>query len=136
MANNVWNPATWLVAAIAALAFAVNVTPANSESTTSADRGGAAAPAAAAFREGHKLHEMVGDFRSVSGRIVFVPQSRELASDGGPGGGLVCLENLLLQRVAATMKEQGSLDDWLISGDVTEFQEQNFVFLRTARRSE
>lgn len=135
MAKNVRNPATWVVAAIAAVAFAVNVTPANSESNADPDRSDVI-PGAAAYREGHKLHEVVGDFRSVGGRIVFVTQSREVTTSPGVGGGLVCLENLLLQRVAAAMKEQGSLDDWLVSGEVTEFQELNFVYLRTARRSE
>lgn len=48
---------------------------------------------------------------------------------------IVLTENLMLQRIAEAIRENPSDDLWVISGEITEFFEENRLIIRTAQRS-
>jgi hypothetical protein len=54
---------------------------------------------------------------------------------GKPTGQMLISENLMLQRIVEAIREDAADDRWTISGEVSEFFEQNRLIIRTAQRS-
>lgn len=79
------------------------------------------------IREGDRV-ELEGEFRRMGDRITFATTNRE----GSDQSGLRVLENLALQRVAAVLKIRGGRLHWKVVGEMTEFQGENFLFIRHA----
>jgi hypothetical protein len=48
---------------------------------------------------------------------------------------IILTENLLLQRVAEAIRANPSDDQWVVSGEITEFFDENRLIIRTAQRS-
>ncbi len=76
------------------------------------------------LREGSTLEGAVGRFIKTGGRLVFV------TADGG--NRLVALENLALERVVQLERDRLSSYQWVVTGEVSEFQGKNFLFIRRA----
>lgn len=96
-----------------------------SEATTN---GSAATPDAASgsqrLREGMDIVDCRGQFRRVGDRLAFF-------SDDGLVK-LVCLENLMLDRIALSMAENSEALTWTITGTVTEYRGSNYLLIRRA----
>jgi hypothetical protein len=81
------------------------------------------------IREGTLLTDSKGRFRFNEDRIVFTDESL--------GKSLICLENIMLQRIHAFSKEdEGGRQRWSVSGKVTEFNGENFLWLDRATRAQ
>lgn len=80
----------------------------------------------ARIREGTLLKDEVGTFRLNGTRITFVSQ------DGKKRLG--ALENLNLERIARSVRDNPQQTQWTVSGTVTEFQGQNFLLVSRANR--
>lgn len=79
------------------------------------------------LREGTVITDSRGRFRLNEERIVFTDESL--------GKSLMCLENSMLQRVYAFSKDDdGGRQRWTVSGKVTEFNGENFLWLDRATR--
>lgn len=76
------------------------------------------------LREGTDIVDCRGRFRLVGDRLAFF-------SDDGTVK-LVCLENLMLDRIALTMAENPEALSWTISGAVTEYRGSNYLLIRRA----
>jgi hypothetical protein len=48
---------------------------------------------------------------------------------------IILTENLMLQRVAEAIRANPSDDQWVVSGEITEFFDENRLIIRTAQRS-
>jgi hypothetical protein len=81
------------------------------------------------IREGTSLAEARGRFKPVNERFVFVDEST--------GKPLTCLENLMLQRIQSFLKDdEGGRQRWSVSGKITEFNGENFLWLDRAIRAQ
>jgi hypothetical protein len=81
------------------------------------------------IREGTSLTEARGRFKVVNERFVFMDEST--------GKPLTCLENLMLQRIHSFLKDdEGGRQRWSVSGKITEFNGENFVWLDRAIRAQ
>ena len=128
--RNLKQPAIWFAATILAIAFAVNVTPARTEDSSVSTNAKVAAEAKQSIRnEGDELNRQRGNFRRTSGRIWFVPSS-------DPKAAIACLENLMLQRITRALDDQSNFNDWLVSGELTQYDEANYLLVKAARRAE
>ena len=54
---------------------------------------------------------------------------------GKPTGQMLISENLMLQRIVEAIREDAADDRWTLSGQVSEFFDQNRLIIRTAQRS-
>ncbi len=131
IASNLKKPIFWIAIAAASIAFLVNVSPARTSDAAIAkeSKQASAQDLSSMQREGAKLAKVVGTFQQSSGRFCFVPKSN-------PKQNYCCLENLMLQRVAVALGEQSSFAEWKISGELTEFQDANYLIIQTAERAE
>ena len=81
------------------------------------------------LREGTSLSEARGRFKVGKDRIVF--------SDEGQSKSFVCLENLMLQRIHSFLKDdEGGKQRWTVSGRITEFNNENFLWIDRAVRAQ
>lgn len=76
------------------------------------------------IREGTELTNQLGSFIRKGDRVIFVTDDsrRQFAA----------LENLALERVAATMTEDDGQRQWEVTGQVTEYHGGNFLLIRRA----
>ncbi len=88
------------------------------ESTGATSQGGAI------LREGTELVEQAGHFRAAGDRIAF------FSADGR--GRYIVLENLNLQRIAQVLVDDPTPVEWMVSGFVTEFRGDNYLYVRSA----
>lgn len=77
-----------------------------------------------ALREGTDLVEQHGQFRMAGDRIAFFPSNS--------ASRYVVLENLNLQRIAQVMTENPAAVEWSVSGTLTEYRGNNYLFVRSA----
>jgi len=75
-------------------------------------------------REGTELVDLRGVFKKAGQRVHFLP------NDGQ--GPFVALENLNLQRIARTIADSLSRQEWEVSGTVTEYRGANFLLVKKA----
>lgn len=81
------------------------------------------------IREGTSLAEARGRFKPVNERFIFIDEST--------GKPLTCLENLMLQRIHSFLKDdEGGRQRWSVSGKITEFNGENFLWLDRAIRAQ
>jgi hypothetical protein len=81
------------------------------------------------LREGSAITESRGRFKFNEDRIVFTDESL--------GKSMTCLENLLLQRIKGFLDdEEGTRQRWAVSGKITEFQGENYLWLDRATRAQ
>jgi len=81
------------------------------------------------IREGTSLPEARGRFKLVNERYVFMDEST--------GKPLTCLEDLMLQRIHSFLKDdEGGRQRWSVSGKITEFNGENFLWLDRANRAQ
>jgi hypothetical protein len=81
------------------------------------------------LREGTNLSEARGKFKIGKDRIVF--------SDEGQNKSFACLENLMLQRIDSFLKDdEGGKQRWTVSGRITEFNGENFLWIDRAIRAQ
>lgn len=78
------------------------------------------------IREGTMLESETGVCRSSGERI-----SIQLPGEEKP---LIAIENLASQRIAKAIYDNPQDDLWVISGEVTEFQDRNYIILRRISR--
>ncbi len=78
------------------------------------------------FREGTKVTNRVGHFRTIGDRVVFA-----FSQDGQQFEAPV-LENLMLDRVWRVLGESSEPMPWLVSGTVTEYRGDNYLILSRA----
>lgn len=76
------------------------------------------------LREGMEVVDCRGQFRRVGDRLAF------FSDDGSVK--LVCLENLMLDRIALSMAENPEALTWTITGTVTEYRGSNYLLIRRA----
>jgi hypothetical protein len=57
------------------------------------------------------------------------------AENGRPLGQMLISENLMLQRIVESIREDAADDRWTVSGEVSEFFDQNRLIIRTAQRA-
>jgi hypothetical protein len=73
---------------------------------------------------------------SVGGNVdPATPVNSPVGARGKPTGQMLISENLMLQRIAEAIREDAADDRWTVSGQVSEFFEQNRLIIRTAQRS-
>ena len=81
------------------------------------------------IREGTSLAEARGRFKVVNERFVFMDETT--------GKSLTCLENLMLQRIHSFLKDdEGGRQRWSVSGKITEYNGDNFLWLDRALRAQ
>lgn len=81
------------------------------------------------IREGTILAEARGRFKVVNERFVFLDETT--------GKPLTCLENLMLQRIHSFLKDdEGGRQRWSVSGKITEYNGDNFLWLDRALRAQ
>ena len=116
-----------------ALAIAPTVGAPNEALETAGPQGRTVGPAGAAdgsaqpedrIREGTELVDQPGSFRPTGDRIAFF-------TDVGKGR-LVVLENLALERVRRSIEDTPTPPEWIVTGTVTEYRGENFLFVRRA----
>lgn len=76
------------------------------------------------IRQGSELISVIGNFRDAGDRIIFYSGDGSLR--------LVVLENLSLERVGKILAFTPEELLWQVSGEVTEFENQNYLLLRRA----
>lgn len=112
-------------------------TPANnnpsSKGVTSTASGGAKGDAGLSqdlnrWREGHRVENM-------NAQMSILESERFSASLNNGERNLLVLENLALQRIADAMKIDSSDSRWVISGKITEFRDQNYLWIERATRA-
>lgn len=79
------------------------------------------------MREGTALTEVRGRFKVANERYVFMDEINNQS--------LTCLENLMLQRVYYFLKDdEGGRQRWSVSGKITEYNGENFLWIDRAMR--
>lgn len=79
------------------------------------------------WREGHRIENVVASFQlSDADRFVV-----SLPSDKG----LTALENMALERVADAMRVDSTDNRWVVTGKITEFRGQNYIWIERATRA-
>lgn len=63
------------------------------------------------------------------------PVNSPVGARGKPTGQMLISENLMLQRIVEAIREDADDDRWTVSGQVSEFFDQNRLIIRTAQRS-
>jgi hypothetical protein len=86
----------------------------------------AANPPVQLEREGTEVRQLPGQVRWAGTRWLFV-------ADGEPHYRL--LENLTLQRVVQAIRDDSDDRFWTVSGNITEFLDENYLLLRRAVRT-
>jgi hypothetical protein len=76
------------------------------------------------FREGTRLVDRMGHFRTTGDRLIFYSQQDDRR--------LSALENLALERVARVISESADSHQWSVSGIVTEYHGQNYLLVTRA----
>lgn len=80
------------------------------------------------LREGTVVSESKGRFQVVKDRVVFTDESL--------GKSFTCLENLTLQRIQSYLgDDEGRRQRWMVTGKITEFGGENFLWLDRAIRA-
>jgi hypothetical protein len=125
LTQNLKRTGVWFAMGIACLACMVNVSPAGSDQPKSPQS--EPKKERQIQREGAKIVGAVGYFRQSGGRYSF-------ASKDSPKTGLVCLENLMLQRVAEALSSQTEFTQWQVTGELTEYRGANYLTIKTAQR--
>lgn len=128
-------PAFWVIFISLAIATVVNVGEQSGYlHNTSSNAIGEDRPSLAKMateptimREGAALTDVKGKFRKIGDRFCFT-------EDGG-NVTYKCLENIGLQRVVASMRNEDRKLIWLVTAKVTEFNEENFLLLEKAIRT-
>lgn len=78
------------------------------------------------LREGTQLKDVRGKFRAAADRFIFVEE--------GTNRSWTCLENLWLQRIAASQKSEDRKVSWLISAKFYEFEGENYLQVEIASK--
>jgi hypothetical protein len=127
-------PIFWVVVAVLTLTAASNqpISPGISPAAAMADE----RPSLKAMneektllREGTLLTDSKGRFKFNEDRIAFTDESL--------GKTMICLENIVLQRIHVFSKDDGnSRQRWNVSGKITEFNGENFLWLDRATRAQ
>lgn len=84
-------------------------------------------PPADLSREGTRVTGLVGSFREVGRRWTFLADENQVAYR--------LLENQSLERVCRAIGEDPQDTRWKISGELTEFMDENFLLLRQTQRA-
>lgn len=129
------SPTFWVILISMAIATVVNVGEQSgywSSSSSNANAGDRPALVKMAteptiMREGAAMNDIKGKFRKVGDRYCF--------TEDGSNVTYKCLENIGLQRVAASIQNEDRKLVWLITAKVTEFNEENFLLLEKAVRT-
>lgn len=127
-------PSFWVLVVVIALAIASNhpVFRSTSASMANADERPTLKEMnedKSLIREGTSLTDARGRFKAVNERFVFMDEST--------GKPLTCLENLMLQRIHSFLKDDdGGRQRWSVSGKITEFNGENFLWLDRAIRAQ
>ena len=82
------------------------------------------APPGRRYREGTRLADQIGHFKSRGDRVTFYSDQDERR--------FMALENLALERIARTVNESSDALQWSVSGLVTEFRGQNYLLITRA----
>lgn len=103
------------------------------KSATSSATGGAKSDTASdadseRWREGHRVENM-------NAQMTILESERFLASLNNGEHSMIVLENLALQRIAEAIKIDSSDSRWVISGRITEFRDQNYLWIERATRA-
>jgi len=123
------SPACWVILATVGIATATNLAAPNGghlASTVADDRQSLEKMAneIRIQREGTTLTDVKGRFKKQAERYVFAEENT--------GNSYKCLENMGLQRVAGTIKDEDRKVSWLISAKLTEFNEENYLIIEKA----
>ena len=81
-------------------------------------------PPSQCLREGTKIVDRLGHFRTTGDRMTF------FTADGSRH--FVALENLNLERIARTIEEDSAQLEWSVTGTVTEYRGANFLSVQCA----
>ncbi len=123
-------PAFWMSLGLVGLGIVSNLTNGQAQEGTVNSSPSANMPAAKLIREGTQIVKRRATCRSVADRL-----SIDLGENTQP---LIALENLAAQRVLKAILDDAGDSAWIVSGQVTEFQDHNFILLdrvvREARR--
>jgi len=76
------------------------------------------------LREGTRLVDVLGKFEASGERYSFVPKD--------PAEAIRVLENLALERIARVPATSQGSPQWLVSGTITEYNNQNFLLVTKA----
>lgn len=100
----------------------------SASSPPSASTGGSPAKASGLMREGTRLLDQPAVCLSSGERLLVT------IDENSPP--LIALENLAAQRILKAVLDDASDDHWIVGGQITEFQERNYVLLdRVIRQS-
>jgi hypothetical protein len=92
------------------------------------------------LREGTRIPPTTGQVMPVGRQWAFVPTTSPQAAGGEPAAEpstarFVLVENLMLQRIVEAIRADSRDNSWLLSGEVTEFFQENRLLIRTAQRA-
>lgn len=74
------------------------------------------------LREGTELTDMSGTFKLAGERVLFVDASN-------PQKSFRCLENLMLQRVFQSVRDDDRDNNWIVQGHITEYLGDNYLLI-------
>lgn len=124
------SPAFWVVAVASGLAAAANWTPnGNQYENLRADEPPKSSEddrKKLLLREGTQLDDVKGRFTQAGDRTLFI--------EDGTNRTTKCLENLWLQRIVSSQKNDRSIT-WQVTGKVTEFEGENFLIIELASKN-
>lgn len=80
------------------------------------------------LREGTGLNDMSGTFKIAADRVLFVDASN-------PQVHFRCLENLMLQRVYQSIRDDDRDNNWIVQGSITEYLGDNYLLLERVVRA-
>lgn len=127
------SPAFWLVIGITIIVSAVNLSSSRGwlGSSTGMAQGPqpkGTAPNVTHLREGTEMTDLVGRFKLIGDRIQFLEGE-------GNGRTFKCLENLMLQRIFQSIKDDDRDNRWIVQGKITEYSNENFLLIEGVVRS-
>lgn len=127
------SPAFWVISIAILIAIVTNVANQegfmNQSATWAGDRPSLSAMSneISLIREGTVMADVRGRFRVANDRMTFTDEATNKT--------YLCLENLMLQRIYSTIKDDDRKITWVISAKATEYNGDNFLFLDKAVKS-
>lgn len=123
------SPAFWLLGGATLAAVGANLTASdgNPNPPIPALLTDKTAPARKTIREGARIESQAVQARTAGDKMLLEVEGENKTYEG--------LENLALQRIAQALQEDSSDSRWIVSGQITEFRDQNFLLLERVLRA-
>lgn len=120
------SPAFWLGGSAILAAIAANITASDSATQSKSTVAQETSESRKVMREGARIESVAVRIRVVGETLVFSFDGKE------PIEGL---ENLALHRIFQALQDDPNNDRWIVTGQITEFRERNYLLLEKVVRA-